>query len=269
MKYSSPREAIERLRADLADLAAVFDGDGTLAAIVPRAQDARIPTETIVLLRELSGRTKMVAVLSGRTAAETRKLITLRDVWAVGLHGGQFLAPGEQGGGQLDPRLVPWLDTAQSLIAHLNRWRLVWRALALRLEDKGPLVAMHWRGAYWEWGAERLAKRIESLAQQAGFRTRLALKTLEMLPDVDIDKGDGIRRLIAVSGARVALCVGDGPTDVDAMLALDALVTEGVLEYAVNIGVRSDETPPKLEEAASVMVNGPEGVVAFIGALLA
>jgi trehalose 6-phosphate phosphatase len=85
---------------------------------------------------------------------------------------------------------------------------------------------------------------------------------------VRFDKGTGIARLLRDVGLETALYVGDDTTDLDAFRGLRELVGEGRLERALLIGVRSDETPPGIEEQADLMVDGTEGVVELLGALL-
>ena len=43
----------------------------------------------------------------------------------------------------------------------------------------------------------------------------------------------------------------------------------GSLKQALRVGVASDETPPALEEAADVMVDGTDGVRNLLRALIA
>jgi trehalose 6-phosphate phosphatase len=57
-----------------------------------------------------------------------------------------------------------------------------------------------------------------------------------------------------------ALYAGDDVTDLDAFRGLRELVAAGDLGSALCVGVRSDETPEALEEAADVLVDGPIGV---------
>jgi trehalose 6-phosphate phosphatase len=57
-------------------------------------------------------------------------------------------------------------------------------------------------------------------------------------------------------------------TDVDAFRGLGELVEMGRLGTAVRVGVRSDEGPAELEEAADAMVDGTNGVRALLRTLL-
>src|SRR3954447_25979153 len=79
-------------------------------------------------------------------------------------------------------------------------------------------------------------------------------------PPVELHKGKGIERLLRDADVDVALYAGDDRTDVDAFRALRAAVEDGRLQAAVCLGVRSDETPPEVDEAADLMVDGTAGV---------
>jgi trehalose 6-phosphate phosphatase len=136
------------------------------------------------------------------------------------------------------------------------------RRRRVRLEDKGPIVAFHWRGAPDEDAAKSTVDAIAQRAQAAGLRTHWGRKVLEVRPPVKIDKGSGIVRLLNEVGPEIenALYVGDDTTDIDAFRALGSLVDEGRLERAVRVGVQSDEGPSEILGEADLVVDGPEGV---------
>ena len=89
---ASPTEALaEALRPLTADprRAAVFcDIDGTLAPIVRRAEDAHVRVEVSVLLGRLARLYGSVACISGRSAAEARRLVGVG-----GIVGARILVP--------------------------------------------------------------------------------------------------------------------------------------------------------------------------------
>ena len=85
---------------------------------------------------------------------------------------------------------------------------------------------------------------------------------------MQIDKGAGIVTLLRQADLAAAMYVGDDLTDVDAFRGLDELIEKGRLQTAVQLGVRSDEGPPALEEEADVMVEGTDGVRELLKALL-
>ncbi len=86
-------EALRPLIADPAQAALFFDVDGTLAPIVERAADAKVPKETALLLARLSRRYASVACISGRAAADVRRLVGVGGIEYSGLHGAELLEP--------------------------------------------------------------------------------------------------------------------------------------------------------------------------------
>src|SRR3954453_15236086 len=77
------------------EAAAVFcDIDGTLAPIVERADEAAVPDKTSRLLARIARRYPCVACLSGRGAAEARRIVGVGGIAYAGSHGAELLLPG-------------------------------------------------------------------------------------------------------------------------------------------------------------------------------
>jgi trehalose 6-phosphate phosphatase len=146
----------------------------------------------------------------------------------------------------------------------VRKWRI-------RLEDKGAIVAFHWRGTRDEDAARAAIDAIAQRAEAAGLRTHWGRKVLEVRPPIKIDKGAGIIRLLAEAGDQIdtALYVGDDTTDLDAFRALVTLVQQGRLTRALRVGVSSDESPSAIAEEADVVVDGPDGVRELLALLTA
>ena len=136
------------------------------------------------------------------------------------------------------------------------------RKRRVRLEDKGAIVAFHWRGARDEDAARAAIDAIAERAESAGLRTHWGRMVLEVRPPVEINKGAGITSFLSDAGAEIdtALYVGDDTTDLDAFRALADLVAEGKLTRAVRVGVGSEEGPSAITGEADLVVDGPEGV---------
>ena len=246
--------------------AAVFcDIDGTLAPIVRRAEEAHVREEISVLLGRLGRRYGCVACVSGRPAAEARRLVGVGSIAYAGAHGAELLEPGAG-----RPRLVPafksWEGRVKRFCAARDTSEL--RLLRVRIEDKGPISAFHWRGVPDEDAARTHLEGIAQEAEAAGLATHWGRKVLEVRPPVPIDKGQAVRELVQRSAPRSALFGGDDATDVDAFDALEALVEEGELEAAVRVGVASEEGPAAIVERADVVVQGVDGFVRVLAALV-
>jgi trehalose 6-phosphate phosphatase len=247
---------LDPIRADPAAAALLFDIDGTLAAIVPDPEDAAVPAETRDVLRELAARFSLVACVTGRRALEARRMVGVQELTYSGNHGLELLRPGAAEP-ELDPAVARDARRAREFVLELDAEDV--SAAGLRLESKGPIQALHWRGAADEAAAEGHARRIASWAEAAGLVPHWGRKVLEIRPHGDIDKGTAVERLLAQNDTSSALFGGDDRGDLAAFDTLGRLLEAGKLGEVVRIGVVSDEGPPELAQRADATVEGTEG----------
>ena len=250
-------EALAPLRANAARTAILLDIDGTLAPIVTNAAEATVPEPTRQLLIAVANQYAVVACVSGRRASEARAMVSIGTISYLGSHGAELLRAGWTEP-VLDPRLEDWSRRIQAFGRRADSSDLrLWR---IRVEDKGPILAFHWRGAPDEDSARAAIDAVATQATAAGFRTHWGRKVLEVRPPVQFDKGIGVASLLEDSGAQAALYAGDDRTDLDAFRAIARLAEEGRITTAIRVGVRSEEGPEEIVAEADVMVDGPEGV---------
>lgn len=237
----------------------MFDIDGTLAPIVDHASDAHIPESTRKLLITVARGYGLVACVTGRRASEARAMVSIGSINYLGSHGVELLRAGWTEA-VFDAGVADWIRRIQDFGRENDTADT--RKRRVRLEDKGPIVAFHWRGAPDEEAARAAVDAIAQRAQAAGLRTHWGRKVLEVRPPVKIDKGSGILRLLNEVGPEIdsALYVGDDTTDIDAFRALGSLIEEGRLERALRVGVQSDEGPSEITDEADFVVEGTQGV---------
>jgi trehalose 6-phosphate phosphatase len=259
-------EALAPLRADPSRAAILLDIDGTLAPIVEHAADAVVPESTRLLLASVARRYGLVCCVSGRRASEARAMVSIGTISYLGSHGVELLRAGWTEA-VLDPSVAEWVARIRSFGREADTTDM--RRRRVRLEDKGAIVAFHWRGASDEEAAVAAVDEIADRARAEGLWTHWGRKVLEVRPPVEIDKGAGIKRLLRESGPEIdsALYAGDDTTDLDAFFALQQLVAEGRLVRAVRVGVGSDEGPSQIAGDADVVVDGPDGVRELLAAL--
>jgi trehalose 6-phosphate phosphatase len=250
-------EALRPITADPSRSALFFDVDGTLAPIVERAADAKVPKETSQLLGRLSRRYACVACISGRGAQDVRRLVGVGGIAYAGLHGAELLEPNTSKAVVL-PEFAEFMSEVQGFAGGHDTPEL--RALRVRIEDKGPIMSFHWRGAPDDEAAHALVRRIAEDAEAEGLWTHWGRKVLEIRPPVPIGKDRAVRELLARKPARNALYAGDDVTDLDGFTAVRELVEQGELDSAVAIGARSDEGPREIVEEADLVVDGIEGM---------
>ena len=134
----------------------------------------------------------------------------------------------------------------------------------LRVEDKGPIQALHWRGVADEEHAEGCAHEVAVAAGHAGLEPRWGRKVLELRPVGGGGKDAAVASLLAGGRLDRAVYAGDDRTDLDAFRRLRELRQEGQLAAAVGVGVVSAEAPPELREESDLVVDGPAGWLAIL-----
>ena len=257
-------ELLEPLRAEPGASAVLCDIDGTLAPIVDDPEDAAVPEETRDVLRDLAARYALVACITGRRALEARWIVGIEEITYSGNHGLELLPPGAEDP-RLDPAVADGARRARDFVLDLDAEDV--SAAQLRLENKGPIQALHWREATDQEGAHEGARRIATQAKAAGLVPHWGRKVLEIRPVDGIDKGTAVSSLLDGARVQVALFGGDDRGDLDAFAALREMAAGARLREAVCVGVASDEAPPALSERADAVVDGPGEFLEVLRAL--
>jgi len=230
-----------RFRSEPRQAAVLLDIDGTLAPIVERPEDAAVPEETRREVERLAGRYGLVACISGRAAADARRIVGLDEIEYIGVHGLES-HPGV-------PEYTPLLE---QLIETVDwPWLVETKA--------GVTAAFHYRevdDAEAEPAVAVLVRAVEEL----GLALQHGRKVVEVRPPIDVDKGTAAHSLLAERGLERALYAGDDTTDLDAFRGLD----DADLETAVKVAVASPEMNPALLNAADFVVDGPAGLLELL-----
>ncbi len=258
-------EALAPLRASPRRTAVLLDIDGTIAPIVEHAAEASVPEGTRKQLIAVARRFGVVACVSGRRASEARAMVSIGTITYLGSHGSELLRTGWTEA-VLDPAVAEWGRRIREFADEADATEL--RRCRVRLEDKGAIVAFHWRGAPDEEAARSMIDAVAARAEAAGLHTHWGRKVLEVRPPVRIDKGSGIQRLLAEEEIDLALYAGDDVTDLDAFRTLRTLVAEGELEQAVLVGVDSEDGPEQISAQADIVVEGTRGVRDLLAMLI-
>jgi len=257
-------DALRPLTSDPKRAALFLDIDGTLAPIVGRAEDAHVPQGTSRLLGTLGRRYGAVTCVSGRSAAEARRLVGVGSIAYAGTHGAELLEPGA-GGSRFLPTFESYTDRVRAFVGEHDRADL--RTLRVRIEDKGPVMAFHWRGAPSEEAAHEHLRAVAEDAEAHDLAVHWGRKVLEIRPPVAVDKGRAVREVTGRVAVEAALFAGDDTTDLDGFTALDELEEENALKAAVRVGIRSGEGPAAIVARADIVVDGVGGFVPVLEAL--
>lgn len=235
--------SLEDVRAHLAGAAILLDFDGTLAPIVADPAAARPAPEAAAVLRDLSRRTALVAIITGRPESFVRSVLDVPQLEVVGLYGLGASPP-------LDRGVVEAVDNLTAAVP------------GAEVEDKGVSVAVHVRrAADPDAAAADLRPALEVVAEAHGLTVFEGKRVIELAPPGS-RKAAVVQQLIARVRPEAALYAGDDAEDLEAFASLaDAKVP------MCRVAVTGSGTPERLIEVADVHVDGPEVLVGLLRTL--
>lgn len=239
----------------------ITDLDGTISRIAPAPELAEVEPEARKALRALAERLDLVAVVSGRSAADAQRLLQLDGVVYVGNHGLERRALGRTA---VAPEARPYLPLiSQTLTALAPRLP----AKGVLIEDKGATASIHYRQAPDpELAKSAILAALRPLAEQHGLRISHGRRVVELRLPVALDKGSALRDLVRDYHLRSVVFLGDDVTDLDAMRALQALRASGAV-VGLTVGVVGPETPDQIADEADLTVTGVDEVTRLLAAL--
>ncbi len=243
---------LTELTSDPGSLALLLDLDGTLAPIVPDPAGVVIPAEIRRSLETLAPRLGLLAFISGRSLTDLRRIVDMDGVVYSGNHGTEIV---DTGGRPLDAGagdLTPLQEFARGWDPRDLEDHGLW------LEDKGATLTFHYRNAPdIDAAVSFLATTVAPRGRDAELRVEPGRMSLEVHPAGGTSKGTAVRIILETAPAiRSAISVGDDRTDVTVWAMLGALRSDGRLDAALRVGVRSPETPPVVLESADHLIDG-------------
>ena len=252
----TPSDVDVRGRLTGTPLVVMLDVDGTLAPIVSRPEDAAVPDETRAAVAVLAARAHTTVVLvSGRAAGDARRIVAVSNVWVIGNHGAETVAP--DGDETVDPQVAPYeaamaqaRSTLRSLLAPVR---------GAFVEDKRWTLSVHYRLV-----DPNVVPRVQStatrVARDLGLRVHEGKMVHEVRPPVRVDKGTAVFALATRLGGLAAdaslVFAGDDRTDEDAFRVLRHRAPRAVT-------VRVTEGPTA-ETVAEFTVADPPAMRAFL-----
>jgi trehalose 6-phosphate phosphatase len=246
MSRSPDAAAFDAVASDPARSGVFCDFDGTLSCIVERPDLARPVDGAAECLAGLASVFAVVGVISGRSLHDLRSRFSPDGVLLAGSYGRERAAPVETH--------RPWDEIAAAAEEASASWD------GVIVERKGAGVAIHYRLAP---GRSLDAHMLGSgLAARFGLETRPGRMVTE-ITEPGPGKADALATLVREHDLAAFAFAGDDVADAEAFSWARATDQRCVL-----VGVRSDESPPAIEEQADVVVDGPPQLVALLNDLL-
>ncbi|MGH2718054.1 MAG: trehalose-phosphatase [Actinomycetota bacterium] len=236
-------EMVAAFRAEPEGSGFVLDFDGTLSPIAPTPELARAEPGAGEALAQLAVRYPLVALLSGRPAAQLHDLIPAPGVRYLGLYGGEEYGDGAPA--------APWVP---ALAAGAEAYLVEGGWAGCTVEVKPRSVALHYRLATSPAAGRALAAWAKTQSRQLGLELRPGRRVFELSAPGPTKAGT-VERL--AEGLRRLVIAGDDVADVASMRRAGELLGT----RALRIGVASAEAPAELLDVADLLVSSPGEVV--------
>ena len=237
-------------------LVLLSDIDGTLAAIVPHPEDARVTPRARECLHSLIEAGVRVAFVTGRPLEVARRMVGIEGPWFAANHGLDLFVEGRR---ETPEEVRPYVSWARDVLREIGTIDFP----GVLIEDKGAILAFHYRRSDDEGGALAAIKLAVARSEAARrFRVQEGRKVYELRPPLAIDKGTAARSLAERMGAAAVLAMGDDVTDLRMFEEVRGMALPGAV-----IGVWNEEAP-EVVESADWFVRGVTGVEWLLGELV-
>ena len=237
------------------------DFDGTISPIVSDPSLARLVTGAGGALAALAERLEVVAVITGRTPQDARRLAGVPAILIAGNHGMEWLEPD-----QSEPAPAPGAaGISERLEEVLGR---IPELPGVVPEHKGISASVHYRNAPDPDAARSSIVEALGDVEAQGLWLNHGRMIVEVRPVGLGDKGSAARAIVERFGLRGVVVMGDDATDLDMFRAVDDLRSAGSLRGAIiGVGGAAGEVLPALVEACDVVLADPTEVGELLSVL--
>ena len=239
-------------------LGLMVDFDGTIAEMAPTPDEATVSVGCAEALQRLAHRIALVAIVSGRSAADLREKVPLDGVQYVGNHGAEYILDGRP---FIAPGAADYQDRIKAVFDHL---RGAADEPGIYWQDKRLSASVHYRLAT---DPDRTAAALTDALSSAPGVEELEVfwgkLVLELRAPIGLNKGYAVRKIIHELELDGAIVIGDDATDRDAMVALSDLGAQGAVR-GFGVAVVHGDTPATLLETADYTLDGVRQVEKFL-----
>jgi len=243
-------------------LGVITDVDGTISPIVDQPDAAQVTPRSRELLTRLEQHLALVAVVSGRAAADVRERVGIPSLVYVGNHG-------------MERWVNDGVEVPQAISSYRPQMEVVRDTLrekklpGMMIEDKVVTLSVHYRNTEQpENAANKFRPLVQAISDKHGLSVHEGRMIFEVRPPLEVNKGTAFKTLIEDYQLDAAFYIGDDVTDVDALKMARHLREAGTCA-AMGVGVESaDDTPESVRQESDFLVDGVAGVEDFFDWLL-
>ena len=228
-----------------------------MSEIAPEPGEARILPVCRHFLKNLSEKTALVAVVSGRAAHVVKDMVGLDNLVYIGSHGMERWMDGHS---EFVAGLEKYPELIESTISEIKPYLNI---DGIKIEDKKVTASIHYRRASDPRTArETIIDALNRAPHAKGLRIMQNKMIIELLPPADFNKGTAVTALIREHRLSSAIYIGDDVTDIDAFKAMHKATGAGFTGLA--IAVTGPDMPAELTTEVDYTLNGVNDVARFL-----
>lgn len=223
MRYfkSSIREKMAGIIGGCSHALLLLDYDGTLTPIVSKPGEAKLRSTVLECLKALAQRKLFtVGVITGRSVAQMKHLLPVKNVLIAGNHGLELMSPNKRVSYHYGSEFVNRIKEIKSILQPLEE-----KFPGSYLEDKEISIAYHFRLANPNLSVEiknDFFRAILPWVKKRKIRVLKIKKGWEVLPPIQWDKGNAVFWILnQYPKTTFSLFVGDDLTDESAFKAMN------------------------------------------------
>ena len=236
----------------------ITDVDGTISPIAPAPQQARVSPLCRRYLALLCQQIALVAVISGRPAAEVKEMINIGGMVYIGNHGLEQLIGDHL---ELTQDAGSYLTAVKSAVEELSPLLPI---EGIIIENKGVTATIHYRRCpNPELAEKQILAAVQNSREARKLQVMPGRMAINLLPPITVNKGTATLNLIREHNLHRGIYLGDDVTDIDAFRVIHG--SPGDLAFqGLAIAVTSEETPETLTEEADFTLRGVSDVERFL-----
>jgi trehalose 6-phosphate phosphatase len=242
----------------------VTDIDGTISEIVDIPGDAVVSPLMKEILKKLTKKFKLIAVVSGRSIKNIKNMIGIDEILYIGNHGMEISKNGKIMVSEDVKKYLPIVKEVTKKIQEDKSCQID----NIMFEEKGICSTIHYRLCEDPDEARKvIINALSNIEEAKDLKIAEGRKVIEIKPKIEQNKGTVLEKIIKDYNIQKVIYLGDDVTDADAFNRLKELKNNGKVD-GEGIVVISQEIPEFVKENASYYVESVGEVQKFFNWLL-
>jgi trehalose 6-phosphate phosphatase len=241
------------------------DVDGTISPIARRPDEAIVLPAARRALEGLKHRLTVVAILTGRSVGDARRMVDVDGLTYIGNHGMELWG---DAGAEMIPEARPWVPHVAAVLDGVAQRLDPALTPGVIAENKGASASLHYRlTPDPDYARRTLLQILKPFIATSGLRVEEGRQVINLLPPLMVTKGSAAAWLVRQNALERFVYIGDDMTDAHAFREMRMMRASGKVK-TLAIGVVGPETPQSVRQLADASVPSAAAVARLLSEVL-